>query len=196
MAKGGTPRNRRRPLRPLLPVDLLLEKHVAANLAVLGAQSAACFTLASGLRHESIHFFFAGDILGRRGHTVEDLDQVEVRPSRALVRVAEEALILDPALRLGEVLLAPFAREIIGVVREMAIIDGDFSHVPIIAVDQRNVLGPRRARLISFCACDLPLLPRKLFASVTGAASPDRRECRRARCRPPHSTVGRLTQDA
>src|SRR4051794_33508241 len=92
MPKGGAPRNRRRPsaYRLLLPVHLLLEEHVAADGAVFSALSATSFPLARGLRHVGVHFLLASDILGRCGHVVEGLDQIEIRLACALVGVGED----------------------------------------------------------------------------------------------------------
>ncbi len=92
-----------------------------------------------------VGFLGAGIVFGRSCRTVGDGDEVEVRLAGALVDVREDVRSLDPALRLLEVhRLAIEAREMVGVVAEMAIVDGDFGHRPIVAALNREVLRRRR----------------------------------------------------
>src|SRR4029078_9396419 len=146
MAKGGAPRNRTAPRpRRLLPENLLLEQHRAAEMPILPSLAASRFALARSLRHERVHFFLAHEVLGRRRHVVEDLDQIEVGLAGTLIVVPEAVVILDPALRFGEFfLLPPLSREIVGVGGKMTVVDRDLAHVPEVAARERDVLGRRR----------------------------------------------------
>src|ERR1044071_3668403 len=120
MGARGAPRTIAAPQAPsmLLPVNLLLKEHVAADRAIFRALAATCFALARRLRHECVHFFLASDVLGRARDMVEDLHQIEVRFPGALIAVREDIIILDPAFGLRELLLLPvLARQIVGVSR-------------------------------------------------------------------------------
>src|SRR4051794_423665 len=79
MAKGGAPRNwRRSGFGDSLPVELFLKQHIAADGPVLGACSAARFTLAGRLGHVRIHLLLPGNILGGSSHVIGNLDQIKV----------------------------------------------------------------------------------------------------------------------
>src|SRR5436309_14930555 len=74
------------PYRSMRPGHFLKQR-VRAEMAVGGALAATRDTLARGLGEEGIAFLLALDVLGRRGHMVEDGDQVEVGLPCALVGV-------------------------------------------------------------------------------------------------------------
>src|SRR3954462_8363144 len=104
MAKAGASRNAAPALGSML-VDLFLEQHVAADVPIFGTISASRLTLTSCLLHIGVNVLFARQILGRGRHMVEYLHQIEIRLAGPLVAVRKDVIILDPAFRLGEILL-------------------------------------------------------------------------------------------
>src|SRR5256885_8450770 len=121
MAKGGAPRNRTALLVGSVRPSHFLKQHVRAEMAIGGALAAARDPLPRGLREKGVPFLFTLDVFGRRGHMVEDRDQVEVGLTPALVGVRQDVIALDPAFRLLEFhILAILAGEIVRIIGKMA----------------------------------------------------------------------------
>src|SRR4051812_18518263 len=148
-ARHGESRDaaQRRPGLGSMLIDLFLKKHCSADVAIFGAVAASGFALPGALLHEGVDILLARKILSRRRHVIEDLDEIEVWLAGTLVAVCEDIIVFDPALRFREVLLlAILSREIVGIGREVAVIDCDFGHIPEIAVRKRNLLRHGRNR--------------------------------------------------
>jgi len=138
------PRNGSRALRGLLPVNEFLKKHGPAELAVPRPLSAPRILLTRACLQIGVDLFLTGLVFGRGRNMVGDGDEVEIGFARTLVHVGQNIGCLDPSLGFREFLCAAInACQVIGIVAEMSVIDGDLRDLPIIAAFDRIILSRR-----------------------------------------------------
>src|SRR6185503_7410908 len=126
MARSWRKRGRRATAAPGIRSsrpELLLQQHVALQVAIGCALTAPGHRLAGGLRQERVRFLLPCDIFGRRRHMVENRDEIEIGLRVAGVHVGEDVIALDPPLRFLEFhVLAKLTGEKVGIIAEMAVI--------------------------------------------------------------------------
>jgi hypothetical protein len=114
-------------------------------MPVFRSLAALCVTLARAGLQECVGFFRACVILGGGGWTIGDGHEVKIGLPGTLVDVREYVGGLDPAFGFLEIRgLAIEPGEVIGIIAEVTVIDGDFRSRPLIAACHRKIL--RRCR--------------------------------------------------